>query len=205
MDLQGRNINILKDIGISFDWRVNKDYKKLEYRDLTGPEKLLVMQSINFQSLLPNFKKTKEMEKLWASFMESIGDLKLEFTTNDGITQLTNKINSWFDKFVCLYQAKDVTSYMHALPYLPVYELNPCISRPPILEPKNKFFLFLKSYKCGNCEGLGHTIKTCSANCMKCQTAVCCAHPIKVDGRWTQVYIVNFFLFTLTLRARLPS
>ena len=143
MDLQGRNINILKDIGISFDWRVNKDSKKLEYRDLTGPEKLLVMQSTNFQSLLINFKKTKEMEKLWASFMESIGDLKLEFTTNDGITQLTNKINSWFDKFVCLYQAKDVTSYMHALPYLPVYKLNPCISRPPILEPKNKFFLFL--------------------------------------------------------------
>ena len=29
------------------------------------------------------------------------------------------------------------------LPYLPVYKLIPCISRPPILEPKNKFFLFL--------------------------------------------------------------
>lgn len=62
-----------------------------------------------------------------------------------------------------------------------------------------------KSYKCRNCEGLGHTIKTCSANFTKCQTAVCCAHPIKVDGRWTQMYIVNFSLLTLTLRARLPS
>ena len=30
-----------------------------------------------------------------------------------------------------------------ALPYLPVYKSIPCISRPPILEPKNKFFLFL--------------------------------------------------------------
>ena len=69
---------------------VNKDSKKLEYRDLTGPDKLLVMQSINFQSLLPNFKQTKEVEKLWASFMEIIGDLKLEFTTDDAITQLTN-------------------------------------------------------------------------------------------------------------------
>ena len=29
------------------------------------------------------------------------------------------------------------------LPYLPVYKSIPCISRPPIFEPKNKFFLFL--------------------------------------------------------------
>lgn len=215
----------LKDIGISFDWRVNKDSKKLEYRDLTGPEKLLVMQSINFQSLLPNFKETKEMEKLWASFMEIIGDLKLEFTTDDAITQLTNKINSWFDKFLCLYQAKDVTPYMHALyahvpEFLRLYEnisyftqqgmekYNDISSKhyfrssnhrgisalKQILLKKNRIQLLeaagmeriKKSYKCGNCEGLGHTIKTCSANCKECQTAVCCAHLIKVDGRWTQ-------------------
>ena len=29
------------------------------------------------------------------------------------------------------------------LPYLPVYKSIPCISRPPILGPKNTFFLFL--------------------------------------------------------------
>ena len=39
----------LRDIGISFEWRVNKESKKLEYRDLTGPEKILVMQK-KFQS-----------------------------------------------------------------------------------------------------------------------------------------------------------
>ena len=27
--------------------------------------------------------------------------------------------------------------------YLPVYESIPCISQPPILEPKNMFFVFL--------------------------------------------------------------
>ena len=30
-----------------------------------------------------------------------------------------------------------------SLPYLPVYKSIPCISRRPISEPKNKFFLFL--------------------------------------------------------------
>ena len=29
------------------------------------------------------------------------------------------------------------------IPYLPVYKSIPCISRPPILGPKNTFFLFL--------------------------------------------------------------
>ena len=29
------------------------------------------------------------------------------------------------------------------VPYLPVYKSIPCISPPPILEPKNKFFVFL--------------------------------------------------------------
>ena len=105
----------LKDIGISFEWRVNRDSKKLEYRDLTGPEKIVLMQSINFQSLLPNFQATKELEILWGSFMEIIGDLKLEFTTEVAVILLKNKIKSWFEKFLFLFQAKDVTPYMHAL------------------------------------------------------------------------------------------
>ena len=50
----------LQDLRISFEWRLNKDSKQLEYRDLSGPEKLLVMQSINCQTLLPNFKDTKK-------------------------------------------------------------------------------------------------------------------------------------------------
>lgn len=54
----------LQDLGISFEWSLNKDSRQLEYGDLTGPEKLLVMQSINFQTLLPNFKDTKKSEQL---------------------------------------------------------------------------------------------------------------------------------------------
>ena len=35
-----------------------------------------------------------------------------------------------------------VTAWIE-IPYLPLYKSILCISRPPILEPKNKFFLFL--------------------------------------------------------------
>ena len=47
--------------------------------------------------------------------MDIIGDLKLDFTTNESIAQLSMKIKSWFQQFLHLYQAKDVTPYMHAL------------------------------------------------------------------------------------------
>ena len=38
----------LKDLGISFEWKINKDTKKLEYRDLTGPEKLFAFSAHKF-------------------------------------------------------------------------------------------------------------------------------------------------------------
>ena len=96
-------------------WRVEPNTKKLEYRDLPGPEKLRVIQNINFQALLPNFEDHKKLEKIWNDFMEIIGDLKLDLPTDEPIAALTAKIKSWFQQFLSLYQAKDVTPYMHAL------------------------------------------------------------------------------------------
>ena len=222
----------LKEIGISFGWRVNRNSKKLEYRDLTGPEKIVLMQSINFQSLLPNFQATKELEILWGSFMEIIGDLKLEFTTEVAVTLLKNKIKSWFEKFLFLFQAKDVTPYMHALyahvpEFLKLYEnvahftqqgmekYNDTASKDyfrssnhwrisalkQLLLKKQRMQLLeasgqerlKKSYKCGNCESTGHTIKTSSAKCTKCQFAVCCSHLMKDNGMETEMHNIKHF------------
>ena len=47
--------------------------------------------------------------------MELIGDLKLDFTSEDDILQLQGDIKSWFGLFLNVYQAKDVTPYMHVL------------------------------------------------------------------------------------------
>lgn len=41
-----------------------------------------------------------------------------------------------------------------------------------------------KSYKCSNCLGYGHTLKTCMAKCRLCQTNTCCAHLVKQNGKW---------------------
>ena len=95
----------LKQTGISFEWKVDPNTKKLECRDLTGPEKLRAIQNINFQQLLPNFQNQKELEKLWNDFMDIIGDLKLDLNTDESITQLTAKINHGFNNFsICTKQ-----------------------------------------------------------------------------------------------------
>ena len=96
--------HFLRQTGISFEWRVESNTKKLEYRDLTGPEKLHVIQNINIQALLPNFEDHKKLEKLWNDFMEIIEDLKLDFPTDEPIASLTAKIKSWFQQFLSLYQ-----------------------------------------------------------------------------------------------------
>lgn len=52
----------IKSMGITFNFRINKDSKKLEYRDLTGPEKLKVFQNINIPMLLPHCSQNKEIQ-----------------------------------------------------------------------------------------------------------------------------------------------
>ena len=50
------------------------------------------------QTLLPNFEDHRKLEKLWNDFMEIIGDLKLDFPTDEPIAALTAKIKSWFHR-----------------------------------------------------------------------------------------------------------
>ena len=53
---------LIKSIGISFNFRINKESKKLEYRDLTGPQKLRLFQNINIPMLLPQCSQNKEIQ-----------------------------------------------------------------------------------------------------------------------------------------------
>ena len=74
-----------------------------------------LFQNINIPTLLPRYSQNKEIQVIWQKFMELIGDLKLDFTSEDDIIQLQGDIKSWFGLFLNVYQAKDVTPYMHTL------------------------------------------------------------------------------------------
>ena len=95
----------LQNMGISFQWHIGKESKKLEYRDLTGPEKLKLFQNIEISSLLPNHINSNNMQDLWADFMDIIGDLKLDFPSDAEIMQFKSKVKTWFKNFLAIYQA----------------------------------------------------------------------------------------------------
>ena len=103
----------LQSLGIPFNWYVGKETKHLEYIDLTGPEKVKVFGNIQI-SLLPKSKFRDEIQEIWDDFWVIIQDLKHDFEPAD-VDPFKVKVSSWLTKFLTVYQAQDVTPYMHAL------------------------------------------------------------------------------------------
>ena len=60
----------IESIRISFNFRINKESKKPEYRDLTGPEKLKLFQNVNIPFFLPQCSQNKDIQVI--SLRESI-------------------------------------------------------------------------------------------------------------------------------------
>ena len=113
-----RNMNCyetyLQDPGIPFHWYVGKESKQLEYRDLTGPEKVKLFQNIQISSLSPNSGNQDKIQKILDHFWSITQDLKHDFKPED-VGCFKDKVTSWLEKFLAVYQTKDVTPYMHAL------------------------------------------------------------------------------------------
>ena len=84
----------LRELGIPFSWYIGKESKQLEYRDLTGPEKVKVFQNINISLLLPNSLNKEKIQNIWDGFWEINQDLKKDFTCDD-VDSLKKKVTSW--------------------------------------------------------------------------------------------------------------
>jgi hypothetical protein len=94
-------------LNIPFNWYI--------CRDLTGPEKLKLFQNIKIDVVLPKFKNSAKIQKLWSDFYE-IAELLSSSNQNEiSIQDFENKTKLWLDLFLSLYQKKHVTPYMHAL------------------------------------------------------------------------------------------
>ena len=50
----------LQDLGIPFHWYVGKESKQLEYRNLTGPEKVKLFQNIQIFFIVTKFRKPRQ-------------------------------------------------------------------------------------------------------------------------------------------------
>ena len=103
-----------KELNISFNWSINRDSKKLEYRDLTGPEKIKLFENINLSSLLVNQDLALKMQNLWDCFFNLMNEIKGYSFDDFKIDTLKAGLVSWFDDFLALFQSKDITPYIHA-------------------------------------------------------------------------------------------
>lgn len=101
---------LLNNLGVSFQWHIGKESKKLECRDLTVPEKLKLFQHLQMSTILPTCEKSAQIQKLWADSIDII-----DFHSNDEVMNLKGEIGVWLSNFLELYKTNDVIPYMHAL------------------------------------------------------------------------------------------
>jgi hypothetical protein len=162
------------------------------------------------------------MQKVWDDFWKIRQDLKHDFNSDD-VEVVKRKITSWLELYLTVYQAKDVTPYIHTLyahvpEFLSLYTNLECFTQQGMekyndITSKNFFrssnhrgvsaleqILLKKNrvqyleaagcarvkikYTCSNCNNIGHTIKTCTAECNNCKSTTCCAHLVKHNGKY---------------------
>jgi len=101
-----------KPCKIKFNWFIDKESKRLQFHDLTGPEKIRLFENINIPELFPSLSTKTELQKLWKDFYSLVQQLgKSEC---DHMDKFEKSVKSWVTKFTSIYQTKDVTPYMHA-------------------------------------------------------------------------------------------
>lgn len=96
---------------IRFQWYLEKEAKKLKWRDLTGPEKKRLFDKIDIPTLFPSLRQSQKIQKLWVDFFGLIRSLSKSKCDADEFQKLSKE---WVLLLTSVYQSKDVTPYIHA-------------------------------------------------------------------------------------------
>ena len=108
----------LKEMGISgYSFWIGKESKKLKWRTLTGPEKLIVLTNIDLVQLFPDLENVRHIQKLWKDFLEvhTLFSMKPSDITEELITRFQSQSKAFVNDFVSIYLTKHVTPYMHCM------------------------------------------------------------------------------------------
>ena len=81
---------------IRFHWYVDKDTKKLKWRDLTGPEKNRLFKNMDVPVLFPALQHKQQIQQLWSEFFTLIN--LLGNTVCDAV-ESERRVKAWVQLF----------------------------------------------------------------------------------------------------------
>ena len=74
--LQGPEFFINVTCKIPLRFSINKESKQLQWQDLIGPEKNMVLDKINLSEAFPNLPNIQKIQQLWKDFKQLYGKLQ---------------------------------------------------------------------------------------------------------------------------------
>lgn len=105
---------------VDFHFFLTRDSTQLKFTSLQGPD-YVIISSIDFESLLTwiNPVETGCYERMWRSLGRLYVLLKIPIrdTTAQHRSEIKSIISEWTGMYVKLFQAKDITPYVHCLKY----------------------------------------------------------------------------------------
>ena len=87
----------------------------MQWRDLMGPEKHVVLEKINLPEILPNLPNVHKIQELREKFKQLYGILQQQTITSDEATKFEMDAIDWVKKFTTIYQSKNITLYIHIM------------------------------------------------------------------------------------------
>jgi len=83
---------------------MDKESENLKWRDLTGPEKLMLFKSIKIPELFPNLQEVQKVQQLWEEFKNIYVILWCGKKLDDlEIRDFTTKVKYWMTSFTSVY------------------------------------------------------------------------------------------------------
>ena len=98
---------------INFRWYTSKETRQLQWRDLTGPEKVRLFTKINIPKHFPALKNAAALQDIWIEFWRLFTQLETADNPND----LQQDIKNWVRMFLKQYQTKNITPYVHSFAF----------------------------------------------------------------------------------------
>ena len=100
---------------IPFHFSTNKETKELQWRDLMGPEKHVVLDKINLPEMVPNLPNVQKIQELWVNFKKLYGILQQQRISSAEANKFEADAKTWVRNFTQIYQSKNVTPYIHIM------------------------------------------------------------------------------------------